>query len=370
MSRQPFPRTLQLFRGDALLGRGDFAGAAAAYRDALRRTPPGSPERERTLRAYVWALRLDNQWRTCAETALSEAPRLRRDALFASVVLAGVGCANSGDAAARGRLEPLAVEAAGLPSALRDDRFQLYQQLMVAAQARNDRAAVLRWGDRWLRELDATKPVNDDERSALDVARVDAASVIDQPQRVIPALIASERAMPQNYNASLRLAQMESAAKQYDAAIAACDRGLAHVSGPLGRSWLLDVKAEALRGKGDRAGAHRALERAFSFQCDEFGIAWSGADQVDLPRSGHAWTPSRIFLAPRFSSSAPSPAPIAAASCPAPSACALTNSLPCGAATMAVIRKRPCSTTAYAPIGTWQPPPSAASTARSAVTAS
>ena len=149
-----------------------------------------------------------------------------------------------------------------MPSALRDERFQLHQQLMYAADLRGDKAAVTRWGERWLAFIDATKPVNDDERSALDIARVDAASEMDQPARVIPALTASERAMPANYNASLRLAQMLVAAKRYDETLAACDRGLAHVSGPIGRSWLLRTEAEAFVGKGDRAAAHRALTEA------------------------------------------------------------------------------------------------------------
>jgi predicted negative regulator of RcsB-dependent stress response len=75
-------------------------------------------------------------------------------------------------------------------------------------------------------------------------------------------LIASERAMPNNYNASLRMAQMAVEAKQYDRAIAACNRGLMHVSGPVGRLWLLETKADALIGKGQPAEAKRALEAA------------------------------------------------------------------------------------------------------------
>jgi tetratricopeptide (TPR) repeat protein len=133
---------------------------------------------------------------------------------------------------------------------------------MYNAEVRGDRATVSRWGERWLNELDATKPANDDERSALDVARVDAASVLGDPMRVLPALIASEQAMPNNYNASLRLAQMANEAKQYDEAIAACKRGLAHVSGPIGRTWLLQTEAAALSGKGQPVEAKRVLQAA------------------------------------------------------------------------------------------------------------
>jgi hypothetical protein len=73
-----------------------------------------------------------------------------------------------------------------------------------------------------------------------------------QPKRILPALIASERAMPDNWNASLRVAQMESAAKNYAEAIAACNRGLSRTPCPAGRSWLLQTKADALTQKGQR----------------------------------------------------------------------------------------------------------------------
>jgi tetratricopeptide (TPR) repeat protein len=68
--------------------------------------------------------------------------------------------------------------------------------------------------------------------------------------------------MPTNYNASLRLAQMQNQAKRYREAIAACDRGLTHVTGPLGRTWLLQTKAEALIQLGQMQNARRALESA------------------------------------------------------------------------------------------------------------
>jgi predicted negative regulator of RcsB-dependent stress response len=244
-----------LARGDALLGVGKVAEAAAAYREAH-----ALPSLTRTLVAA-------RQYREVAAIVEAEAPKMPRDSAFASVVLSGLMSANMGRSepwaiAARKKLEPLAVEGAAMRSALRDNRFQLYQQLMVAADQRGDKAALAQWGERWLAYIDATKPANDDERSALDIARVDAASEMEQPARVIPALIASERAMPANYNASFRLAQMLVAAKRYDETLAACDRGLAHVSGPIGRSWLLRTKAEAFAGKGDGAAAHRALEEA------------------------------------------------------------------------------------------------------------
>lgn len=261
------PADAALARGDEMLGRGRPADAVAAYREALRLIEPGGPERTRAVRALVSALSTGAEWRACAETAAAEAHAMAREATFASVVLSGLTCANQGGAApwaepARRTLEPPAAEAVALATALRDDRFQLYQQLMHAAESRGDTDTVARWGGRWLDEIEATVPASDDERTALDIARVDAVSILGTPARALPALEASERAMPDNYNASLRLAQVATAAKRYDEALAACERGLAHVTGPIGRTWVLETKAEALIGRGEAAAARRVLEEA------------------------------------------------------------------------------------------------------------
>jgi tetratricopeptide (TPR) repeat protein len=251
------PAAAALRRGDELVGSGQVAAAAAAYREALRIADPAWPRRVQALRALTWALLTDGQSQACAETVAAEAPALPRDPAFASIVLSGLSCANrAGSApwgeATRKTLEPLAAEAAAVPAALRDERFQLYQQLMHAALHRDDAAALARWGGRWLDEIEGTKPAGDDERSALDIARVDAVQLLGTPARAIPG----------NYNASLRLAQVATAARRYDDALAACGRGLEHVTGPIARSWLLQTKAEALIGKGDPAAARRALDEA------------------------------------------------------------------------------------------------------------
>ncbi len=261
------PADTALSRGDEMLGEGRRIEAIGAYREALRLADTTWPERGRAAGSLTWALSSNSDWRSCAETAVTESFQMERGQMFGRVVLSGLMCANQGGSAqwaesARKTLEPLATEAIALPSILRDHRFQLYQQLMYSAELCGDKATVAHWGDLWIKELDATRPANDDERSALDVARVDAASAMGEPARVLPALAASEQAMPENYNASLRLAQMETEAKRYDDAIDACDRGLKHVSGPIGRTWLLQTKADALLRKGEPAAARRVLEDA------------------------------------------------------------------------------------------------------------
>ncbi len=261
------PADSALARGEELLGRGESAAAAGAIREAMGLAPPDWRERWHAVGALTWALMGSGEAQASAETAAVEAPRMPRDSRFARVVLAGFTCSNSGGNAAWARnagaiLEPLAEEALTVRTALRDHRFQLYQQLIQAADARGDSVSTLRWSTRWLDEIDAIAPKDDNERSALDIARIDALVDTSQALRVIPALKTSVREMPDNYNASLRLAQAQNVAKEYDDAIVACDHGLDHVTGPLGRSWLQRTKAEGLRGKGDMAGARDMLQRA------------------------------------------------------------------------------------------------------------
>jgi len=261
------PVDAALERGDALYARNDSAPAVKAYSEALHLAPKTGAAHEQAVASLLTALYGAQQWKTCAETAATEAPLMKRDAMFGRVVLNGLDCVDQGGtdawtADARKALDPLAAEAVTLPTTVRDHSFELYRELMTEAQSRGDRATVLKWGNDWLAEVDSMKPANDDERSALDIAREQAATILKDPGRVLPALVASEKAMPGNYNASLRLAQMELAAGNYDAAIAACDRGLVHVNGPMGRTWLMQVKADALNKSGKKAEAHRVLEEA------------------------------------------------------------------------------------------------------------
>lgn len=265
-AKKQTPADAALRRGDALLSDKPEE-AVKAYREALRSAPATWSQRELAEASLTLALQNSRQWQQCAETASSQAAGMKRDAMFGRTVVAGMWCLDSADpgpwtTAQAARLEPLAKEALALPTTVRDHRDELYRTLMYLSLSRNDQAGAGKWGDRWLDELDARKPVDDEERSAVDIARVENVQAFGDPKRILPALIASERAMPHDWNASLRVAQMENAAKDYNEAIAACDRGLSRTPGAAGRSWLLRTKADALRHTGKREEARRMLEEA------------------------------------------------------------------------------------------------------------
>jgi tetratricopeptide (TPR) repeat protein len=266
LAKRQTPADAALKRGDALLAQKP-EDAVKAYREALRLAPAKWPQRELVAASLTLALQDSNQLQECAETAATEAAAMNRDTMFGRTVVAGMWCLAMADPAPwskaqAAKLEPLAKEALSLPATVRDHRDELYRTLMYLSLAREDKAGAAEWGDLWLEELDAIKPANDEERSAVDIARVENIQVFGDPKWILPALMASEHAMLNNWNASLRVAQMESAAKNYDEAIAACDRGLARTPGPAGRSWLLQTKADALSQNGQTLESHRVLEES------------------------------------------------------------------------------------------------------------
>jgi len=260
------PADAALMRGDSLRAR-QPAAAVMAYQEALRLAPANWRRRQLAEISFVEALQDNKEWQLCAETSATEAAHMTRDDLFARMVVSGLWCLVSTDRspwsdAALQSLQPLAEEALTLPATVRDHRDEIYRTLMELSVARNDNAAASKFGDRWLAELDAIKPDSDEERSAVDIARVENVQAFGNPERILPALKASELAMPNNYIASLRLAQMELAANHFDETIAACDRGLARAPGASGRAWLLQIKARALEQNGKTGEAHRALQEA------------------------------------------------------------------------------------------------------------
>ena len=255
-----------LTRGDELLAE-QPGEAAKAYLQALQLGAAEWSHRELAQASMVKALQASRQWQQCAETAATDAVTMKRDVLFVRTVVTGMWCLTKGGSAdwmdtQLKILQPLAEETLSLPITVRDHRDSIYRTLMFIAVARKDNSTALKWGDRWLAELDQIRPRSNDERSAIDIARVENLQIVGDPARILPALRASEKAMPDNYISSLRLAEMEVAAKQYEEAIATCHRGLARKPGAFAKTWLLEIEAEALEKKGRMTEARQLLQEA------------------------------------------------------------------------------------------------------------
>ncbi len=261
-----------LARADRAQAEGRVDDAVPDYLQALARAGPRWSRRPRAVESLVLALAGSDRQQGCAETARDEARRLPRGASFANVVATGLGCALAAPADAVWRpgalsaLEPLAREAVALPGLLADDRAGLFDALVDARGAAGDErgahALALRW---WaFLEDDGRRAKSPEARAALDGMRVAAARACADPARALPALQASEKDLPADYNPPARRAALLLDLGRLDEARAAAERALRLAYGPR-KLKLYQLAASVLERQGDHAGLAAALDEALAF---------------------------------------------------------------------------------------------------------
>ncbi|WP_242338988.1 MULTISPECIES: hypothetical protein [Anaeromyxobacter] len=258
-----------LARADRLLGARRHAEAAVAYHEALAAGGKSFPARERASEAAVQALSMAGDPAGCARAAGEVLPGLR-GASAARVAAQGLSCAlELEDAKARAAevaaLEPGARRALDARGVLADDRSWLYDVLSSARAEAGDAAGAKALARRWLAFLDgeARRAPTPLARSAFDGQRLQAALRIGEPERMLPALLASERELPGEYVPPTNLGVLYLALGRPADALGAADRALALAEGPR-RIRVLVLRAEAQAKLGDRPGARATLERAMS----------------------------------------------------------------------------------------------------------
>jgi thioredoxin-like negative regulator of GroEL len=260
----------EMRRGDQLLGRTRAAEAAQAYVEAARRGGRSWKRRPAAIDAATTSLQIAGEHERCAALALREAPALPRTRARVSVTAAGLACALAGGDTrwarrARPRLERLARRAVTEPSALVDDRamlfFGLHRLRVVAADDAGARKVLETWLASIEKEDRARPDVSAEERATRDGSRLQAALLLGQATRAVPALEASARLDPDDYSSHMRLASAYEAAGRNDDALAAVSLGLALSPGPEGRTRLLIVRAAAQLKKRD-AAADTAIAEA------------------------------------------------------------------------------------------------------------
>ncbi len=261
-----------LARADRAQAEGRVDDAVPAYLQALARAGPRWSLRPRAVESLVLALSSAGQQQGCAQAARDEAPRLPRGASFANAVATGLGCALAAPADALWRpgalsaLEPLAREAVALPGLLADDRAGLFDALVdargVAGDERGAHAIALRW---WaFLEDDGRRARTAEARAALDGMRVAAARACADPARALPALEASEKELPADYNPPARRAALLLDLGRLDEARAAAERALRLAYGPR-KLKLYQLAVKVLERQGDRAALAAALDEALAF---------------------------------------------------------------------------------------------------------
>jgi tetratricopeptide (TPR) repeat protein len=272
--RKPSGRTAEelLALADRANAEGRRAEAANLYREALQTAPESWSRRPRAIESLVAALQGAGALEDCAQAALKAVPTLPRGPSFANAAGTGLQCALSAgkDAVWRrdaiARLEPWVKSALAVPGLLADDRSGLYEVLVQSAEASGDHQRAKQLAADWLAFLDgeSARATTAEARAAFDSHRLVASLKLGEPGRMIPALEASERDLPQDYNPPARLALVYSELGRYDDALRASDRALSKVYGPR-RIRVYETKAHVYSKAGDSEAAKRTLNEAFQF---------------------------------------------------------------------------------------------------------
>jgi len=264
---------------DELLTQADQAGAAGhaaqaipLYREALNKAPADWPRKARAVESWLLALQDTRDWEGCAMGALSELPALPPGPSYADASAIGLSCALRAPDTAGWRqealrgLEPVARSALEGPGVLVDDRSGLYELLVQSRESAKDQDGARRVAQEWFQFLSSeqAKAPTAEARAALDSHLVGAALKLGEPARAIPALQASERDLPNDYNPPARLAVVYRRLERYDEALAAARRALAKVYGPR-RIGVYETLSSIYAKQGNTAAARQALEDAIAF---------------------------------------------------------------------------------------------------------
>ncbi|HTS03554.1 MAG TPA: thiol reductase thioredoxin, partial [Thermoanaerobaculia bacterium] len=147
-----------------------------------------------------------------------------------------------------------------------DDVSAVYGSLADEREAAKDQAGRKKVLESWAEYLEgeAAKAKTPAERTVFDAHRTTVCLALGQPERVVPALLASERDFPDDYNPPQRLALAYAAMKKYDEALAASDRAMALAYGPR-KLVVYRTRVDILTKKGDAAAARRTLEEMLAW---------------------------------------------------------------------------------------------------------
>jgi tetratricopeptide (TPR) repeat protein len=264
---------LALARADHMYGAADYAGAAAAYQEALAVASHTWPRYARAVESLMFALTSSDSSEAAAVLARVAFSRLMHTSSAANVAASGLDAALS--------LPPDHPERAALVQALEadardviadaalavaaDDRSAVYIALLDARKDAKDEAGAREVAKQWAAFLEgeAAKVRTPDGRTVFDSHRLSAYLELEEPERAIPMLEASERDFPGDYNPPARLAVAYQAMKRWDDALAASDRALPLAYGPR-KLRLLQTRADIQASRGDSAAARHTLEDAIA----------------------------------------------------------------------------------------------------------
>ena len=267
------PAEAALLRADRLNGEGKKAEAATAYREALDAAPAAWPPYGRAVVALLFLHQSLSEEAKCISVAREALPRLGGSPASVMVSRSGLDCAlglgkeDAGRAAAIAEMEAATrktVADARLGAAA-DDVSTSYLSLIQARKDAGDPAGAGKDAEAWAAFLEAQAAAakTPEQRAVFDSHRLSAYMELQQPERAVSMLQASERDLPDDYNPPSRLAVAYLSMKRLDEALAASNRALPKVSGPR-RVRVLQTRSDIFAARGDTAASREALEQALA----------------------------------------------------------------------------------------------------------
>src|SRR5262249_13492480 len=222
--------------GDAARNRGEVKAAAAAYGKAVQLSKAGDPQRPERLNLYMSALLRGKDHRTCVQTGLREARNTPDSALGSDFLAFAFNCAQDlpkGDEDAA-RMRQLAIErqreilgkpGAPLSADDRSDALATLAEMLDTAGKHEEAVAAMRERARILEAAAGAAP-DATMASTFDAHRTDTYLYLKEPEKAEQLLVQREKEMPQDYNASARLARVLYEQKKLPEAEASVDRAL------------------------------------------------------------------------------------------------------------------------------------------------
>jgi tetratricopeptide (TPR) repeat protein len=265
------PAEANFARAESLYAAGADSAAANAYEAALAASSAGWRHRSRAVESMLFALQQSGSDRRAAEQALKYLPELAHSSSAGNVVSLGLESAiaipgpDSSRTATIAALESSArtIAADRSLTMAADDRSAVYIALLDARHDAGDDRGAHEVAEQWSAFLDgeAARAPSADARAVFDSHRLSAYIELGQPERAVPMLESSEKAMPKDYNPPARLAVAYREMKHWPEALAASNRALDKAYGPrmLG---MLNVRADIFLGMADSTSARVTLQRA------------------------------------------------------------------------------------------------------------
>jgi tetratricopeptide (TPR) repeat protein len=259
---------------DRFYAEGKYTEAAAGYRKALEILEPGASSYARAVESLLFALSSSGQQEACAAVARDAWGRLKSTPSAPNVAGSGLDCAlgmKDGDSQKASLVEALAADARAVVSGSKtglaaDDVSSVYGSLAEERSAAKDEAGARRFLEDWAAYLEgeAAKAKTPAERTVFDAHRTSVCVALGQPERVVPALLASEKDFPDDYNPPARLAIAYGAMSRWDEALAASDRAIARVYGPR-KLVVYRTRVDLLTKKGDSVQARKTLGEMLTY---------------------------------------------------------------------------------------------------------